>query len=52
LPADPEVLFYKFEVSGGEWWPKEFYTASLDRKLQDKWCLSKEDIEKEEGLSS
>lgn len=49
LPADPEQIFL---TSWGEWWPKDVYALSLDTKLQDKWCLSLEEIEKEEGLSN
>lgn len=47
LPADPEQIFL---TSWGEWWPKDVYASSLDRELQAKWCLSKEDIERAEGL--
>jgi hypothetical protein len=39
-------------TSWGEWWPKDVYGKTLDKKLQDKWCPSKEEIEKEEGLSA
>ncbi|KAJ5384272.1 Short-chain dehydrogenase/reductase SDR [Penicillium concentricum] len=47
LPADPEDIFL---TSWGEWWPKDVYALSLDPALQDKWCLSKEDIEKSEPV--
>ncbi|KAJ7653752.1 hypothetical protein B0H17DRAFT_1267890 [Mycena rosella] len=48
LPADPEqILLYT-----GEWLPKDVYSMSLDTELQDKWCPSKDEIEKEAGLSS
>lgn len=47
LPADPEQIFL---TSWGEWWPKDVYALSLDPALQDKWCLSKEDIEKSEPV--
>ncbi|KAJ5163837.1 uncharacterized protein N7500_005667 [Penicillium coprophilum] len=47
LPADPEQIFL---TSWGEWWPKDVYASSLDPVLQDKWCLSKEDIEKSEPV--
>ncbi|EKV06743.1 hypothetical protein PDIG_67770 [Penicillium digitatum PHI26] len=47
LPADPEQIFL---TSWGEWWPKDVYASSLDPALQDKWCLSKEDIEKSESV--
>ncbi|KAL2022450.1 hypothetical protein VTK56DRAFT_5279 [Thermocarpiscus australiensis] len=48
LPDDPEQIFL---TSWGEWWKKEVYALTLDKTLQDKWCPSKEEIEKEEGLS-
>jgi len=47
FPADPEQIFL---TSWGEWWSKDIYGKSLDKKLQDKWCLSMEELEKEEGL--
>jgi hypothetical protein len=47
LPEDPEQMFL---TSWGEWWPKDVYNLALDKALQDKWCLSKEEIEREEGL--
>ncbi|KAJ5835256.1 hypothetical protein N7447_001282 [Penicillium robsamsonii] len=47
LPADPEQIFL---TSWGEWWPKDVYGLSLDLALQDKWCLSKDDIEKSEPV--
>ncbi|KAK4155604.1 WW domain-containing oxidoreductase [Chaetomidium leptoderma] len=48
LPEDPERIFL---TSWGEWWSKDVYGPSLDKALQDKWCPSKEDIEKEAGLA-
>jgi hypothetical protein len=48
FPADPEQIFL---TSWGEWWPKTVYEKTLDKKLQDKWCLSKEKIEEEESLA-
>ncbi|ROV92289.1 hypothetical protein VSDG_07301 [Cytospora chrysosperma] len=48
FPADPEQIFL---TSWGEWWPKTVYEKTLDKKLQDKWCPSKEKIEEEEGLA-
>ncbi|KAJ1711520.1 short-chain dehydrogenases/reductase [Aspergillus flavus] len=48
LPSDPEQLFL---TSWGEWWPKDVYSLALDQKLQRKWCLTKEEIEKAEGLA-
>jgi hypothetical protein len=46
FPEDPEQIFL---TSWGEWWPKDVYAPSLDKKLQDKWCPSKEEIEAEEA---
>ncbi|KAJ5947687.1 short-chain dehydrogenases/reductase [Penicillium verhagenii] len=48
IPTDPEQIFL---TSWGEWWPTDVYALSLDTKLQDKWCISLEEIESEEGLS-
>ncbi|KAJ5907977.1 short-chain dehydrogenases/reductase [Penicillium taxi] len=48
LPADPEQLFL---TSWGEWWPTDVYATSLDTNLQNKWCLSREEIEKTECLT-
>ncbi|GAB1208170.1 hypothetical protein APSETT445_006911 [Aspergillus pseudonomiae] len=45
LPSDPEQIFL---TSWGEWWPKDVYALALDEKLQRKWCLTKEEIEKAE----
>ncbi|KAM0269428.1 hypothetical protein ACHAQH_009743 [Verticillium albo-atrum] len=49
LPEDPEQIFL---TSWGEWWPKDVYAQTLDKKLQDKWCLGKEKIEQEEGIDA
>lgn len=49
LPSDPEQLFL---TSWGEWWPKDVYAMSLDKALQDHWCPSKEEIERDAGISS
>ncbi|CAG9989285.1 unnamed protein product [Clonostachys byssicola] len=49
FPADPEQIFL---TSWGEWWSKDVYAGSLDKELQDKWCPSKEQIEKEENISN
>ncbi|KAL2198083.1 hypothetical protein P885DRAFT_34326 [Corynascus similis CBS 632.67] len=46
-PEDPQQIFL---TSWGEWWPKEVYGLTLEKELQDKWCPSKEEIEKEAGL--
>ncbi|CAG7994353.1 unnamed protein product [Penicillium salamii] len=47
FPEDPEQIFL---TSWGEWWAKAVYQPSLDPALQDKWCLSKEQIEKTEPI--
>jgi len=47
FPEDPEQIFL---TSWGEWWPKDVYGKTLDIGLQDKWCPTREDIEKEEVL--
>ncbi|PYI01875.1 short-chain dehydrogenase/reductase [Aspergillus sclerotiicarbonarius CBS 121057] len=47
FPSDPEQIFL---TSWGEWWPKDVYAMALDVGLQKKWCLSREEIEKAEGL--
>ncbi|KJZ78209.1 hypothetical protein HIM_02247 [Hirsutella minnesotensis 3608] len=44
FPEDPERIFL---TSWGEWWGKDVYEKSLDKSLQDKWCPSKDDVEKE-----
>ncbi|UNI17590.1 hypothetical protein JDV02_003922 [Purpureocillium takamizusanense] len=49
FPEDPERIFL---TSWGEWWSKDVYGNSLDRALQDKWCPSREELEKEAGISS
>ncbi|KAG7283940.1 hypothetical protein NEMBOFW57_010298 [Staphylotrichum longicolle] len=49
FPEDPEQIFL---TSWGEWWSKDVYALSLDKALQDKWCPSKEEIEREAGLSA
>lgn len=45
FPEDPERIFL---TSWGEWWPKDVYGLSLDRKLQEEFSPSKEEIEREE----
>jgi len=49
LPEDPEQIFL---TSWGEWWPKDVYGKTLDKGLQEKWCPSKEAIEREEGVAA
>lgn len=48
FPNDREQMFL---TSWGEWWEKGVYEKVLDKGLQDKWCWSKEEIEKREGLN-
>lgn len=48
LPEDPEQIFL---TSWGEWWKNEV-ALTVDKTLQDKWCLSKEEIEKNEIITS
>ncbi|KAJ3493655.1 hypothetical protein NLG97_g4600 [Lecanicillium saksenae] len=49
FPEDPDRIFL---TSWGEWWDKAVIEKSLDKDLQDKWAFSKEDIEKEAGISA
>jgi len=49
FPEDPDQIFL---TSWGEWWGKDTIEKSLDQKLQEKWCLSKEEIEKEAEISA
>lgn len=49
LPSDHEQIFL---TSWGEWWPKDVYALSLDPVLRSKWCPSRDEIEKTEGLSA
>ncbi|KAI0884766.1 NAD(P)-binding protein [Annulohypoxylon maeteangense] len=49
FPEDPDQIFL---TSWGEWWPKDVFELSLDKNLQDKWSPSKDEIEKEEGLTA
>ncbi|KAE8393809.1 hypothetical protein BDV23DRAFT_180258 [Aspergillus alliaceus] len=48
FPSDSEQIFL---TSWGEWWPKDVYPLALDKELQRKWCLTREEIEKAEGLA-
>lgn len=48
FPEDPDRIFL---TSWGEWWEKSVIEKSLDKALQDKWSPSKDEIEKEEGIS-
>ncbi|KAJ7186124.1 hypothetical protein C8R46DRAFT_982931 [Mycena filopes] len=47
FPEDPDRVFL---TSWGEWWGRDEISVTLDKKLQDRWCPSKEEIEREEGL--
>ncbi|KAF4973574.1 hypothetical protein FZEAL_9293 [Fusarium zealandicum] len=47
FPEDPDRIFL---TSWGEWWEKSMIDKSLDKQLQDKWCPSKEEIERDEGI--
>ncbi|PNP40787.1 hypothetical protein TGAMA5MH_07227 [Trichoderma gamsii] len=49
FPSDPDEIFL---TSWGEWWSKETIEPSLDKELQNKWSWSKEDIEKEAGITA
>ncbi|KAI1019059.1 hypothetical protein LB503_009267 [Fusarium chuoi] len=49
FPEDRDRIFL---TSWGEWWEKSVIEESTDKELQDKWCPSKEDIEREAGISS
>lgn len=49
FPEDPEQIFL---TSWGEWWPKDVFGLSLDKDLQDRWCPSQEEIEREAGIAS
>ncbi|KAM5345857.1 hypothetical protein ACJ41O_011718 [Fusarium nematophilum] len=49
FPEDPDRIFL---TSWGEWWEKSVIETSTDKALQDKWCPSKEEIERDEGISA
>ncbi|RGP65934.1 ww domain-containing oxidoreductase [Fusarium longipes] len=49
FPEDRDRIFL---TSWGEWWEKDVIEKSTDKALQDKWCPSKEEIEREAGISS
>ncbi|KAK7744695.1 hypothetical protein SLS62_010114 [Diatrype stigma] len=49
FPEDPQRIFL---TSWGEWWPTSVYAPALDEQLQDKWSPSKDEIEKEEGITA
>ncbi|CCC09695.1 hypothetical protein SMACR_03255 [Sordaria macrospora] len=47
FPEDSDRIFL---TSWGEWWDSDTIGKSLDKELQDRWCLGKEEIEAGEGL--
>ncbi|KAJ4269506.1 hypothetical protein NW762_001167 [Fusarium torreyae] len=49
FPEDRDRIFL---TSWGEWWEKSVIEKSTDKALQDKWSPSKEEIEREAGISS
>ncbi|UKZ67562.1 uncharacterized protein TrAtP1_008717 [Trichoderma atroviride] len=49
FPSDPDQIFL---TSWGEWWSKETIEPSLKKDLQNKWSWSKEEIEKEAGITA
>ncbi|KAG5923910.1 hypothetical protein E4U42_004802 [Claviceps africana] len=48
FPDDPDRIFL---TSWGEWWGKDVIEKTLDKSLQDKWCPSKQDLDKDSGFS-
>lgn len=44
FPEDAERIV----VSGNGWWPRSMLEKTLDKDLQDKWCPSIEEIEREQ----
>ncbi|KAG5982307.1 hypothetical protein E4U55_002079 [Claviceps digitariae] len=49
FPEDPDRIFL---TSWGEWWEKDIIGKTVDKNLQDKWCPSKTDLEKDAGISA
>jgi hypothetical protein len=49
FPEDRDRIFL---TSWGDWWEKSVIEKSTDKQLQDKWCPSKEEIERGVGISS
>lgn len=47
FPEDRDRIFL---TSWGEWWEKSVIENSTDKELQDRWCPSKEDIEREADI--
>lgn len=48
FPEDPDRIFL---TSWGEWWQPGDIAKSLDKDLQNKWSFSKEEIERDAGIS-
>lgn len=48
FPEDPDRIFL---TSWGDWWEKDVIGKSVDKDLQDKWCPSREEIEKDAGIA-
>lgn len=48
FPENPEQIFL---TSWGDWWGTDVIEKSLDRELQDKFCPSKEELEREEKIA-
>ncbi|KAG5927097.1 hypothetical protein E4U53_002928 [Claviceps sorghi] len=49
FPEDPDRIFL---TSWGEWWGKDVIEKTLDKNLQDKWCPSKQDLDKDADVLS
>lgn len=47
FPENPDQIFL---TSWGEWWSAETIAKSLDKKMQDEWSWSREELEKDQGL--
>ncbi|KAG5994401.1 hypothetical protein E4U52_001207 [Claviceps spartinae] len=48
-PPDPERIFL---TSWGTWLERSEVGKALDKDLQEKWCPSKEELEKEAGIAA
>ncbi|KAF5023400.1 hypothetical protein F66182_4557 [Fusarium sp. NRRL 66182] len=48
FPEDRDRIFL---TSWGEWWEKKVIEKSTDKALQDRWSPSREEIEREAGIS-
>ncbi|KAG6011273.1 hypothetical protein E4U43_008447 [Claviceps pusilla] len=49
FPEDPDRIFL---TSWGEWWAREIIEKTVDKDLQDEWCPSKTDLDKDAGMAS